>query len=110
MYKSKFIISMAIFSVFMITTSIIKTKARLVEKKIENYEKNISIIKNNLYESQLDYFYLSSPEGIVKKINEFSDIDYTTMKHSNIYLSLDHFFLNQKKLSKSYIYERKIQK
>jgi hypothetical protein len=52
----------------MVLTSIIKTETRKIEKSILFFEKNIALMQNNLYEAQLDYYYLSSPESIYKKI------------------------------------------
>ena len=68
MLNKKILFSFLIFSIFMVTTSIIKNKTRIIEKNIFNYQKKIANLKNNLYELQIDYFYLSSPESIEKKL------------------------------------------
>ncbi len=43
MFKTKFIISSIIFIIFLTTTSIVKNKTRVLEKKITNL--NISILE-----------------------------------------------------------------
>jgi cell division protein FtsL len=91
MTKKKLFISIAIFSFLMILTSIIKTQTRIMEKNISSYEKKISNLRNSLYESQLDFYYLSSPSSISEKINNYSNDDYETIEYSNIYFSLDQF-------------------
>lgn len=100
MPKTKLFLSVVIFLFFMILTSIIKTQTRLVEKDIISHKKEISNLKDNLYELQLDYHYLSSPLVISKKINEYSNEDYLIMDISNIYLSFEEFLFQQKKISK----------
>ena len=92
----------------MVVTSIIKTQTRLVEKNINIYKKQISILSNNLYELELDYHYLSSPEILEKKINHFSDEVYITMDYSKIYLSLEQYLDEKIKTTKSYKNEKKI--
>ena len=68
MFNKKIIFSLIVFIFFMIVTSTIKNGTRIIEKNIYNNQKRISILKNNLYELQLDYSYLTSPELISQKI------------------------------------------
>ena len=110
MYNKKIFISLIIFSILLFTTSIIKTQTRLIEKNIKFYEKKISNLENNLYEIQLDYYYLSSPDNISKKILEYGNGEYSSIKYSEIYFSLDQFINQQKKTSKSFNYEKKNKK
>ena len=49
-------------------TSIVKNKTRVIEINIEQYNKKISKIEKNLYESQLDFYYLTSPSLLKKKL------------------------------------------
>ena len=81
-------------------TSIIKNKTRIIEKNIFKIENKISDIEKNLYESQLDYYYLTSPKLLKKKLEFLSDEDYVHMKFSKIYLSYKNFLKNQKKITK----------
>lgn len=100
MPKAKLFLSIIIFLFFMILTSIIKTQTRLVEKDIILHKIEMNQSKNNLYELQLDYHYLSSPLVISKKINEYSNENYLVMDISNIYLSFEEFLYQQKKVSR----------
>ena len=68
MFKTKFIISLSIFVIFLTITSIIKNETRLFEKEILTLIKNF-YQKKNINEAQLEYYYLSSPEETEKKIN-----------------------------------------
>ena len=110
MFRKKIIASFLIFSILMIITSYIKTQTRIIEKKILSYEKKISNTKNNLHEAQLDFFYLSSPEYISKKIQEYSDEEYTSIKYSNIYFNLEQFLKEREKLTVINKNEKKFKK
>ena len=54
-------------------TSVIKNKTRIIEKNILMYEEKITRLENNLYEAELDYYYLSSPKIIQTNIIEHSN-------------------------------------
>ena len=110
MFNKQLFISLIIFSVLMIFTSMIKTKTRIIEKNILIYEKKIANLQNNLHESELDYYYLSSPEVITKNIIEYSNEEYSSIDYSRIYFSLDQFLNEKKKTTKSFINEKKIKK
>ena len=62
----KFFISITIFSIMLFLTSIIKNKTRIIEKNIFKLENKIADIEKNLYESQLDFYYFTSPKIITK--------------------------------------------
>ena len=81
-------------------TSITKNKTRIIEKNIFKYENKIADIEKNLYESQLDYYYLTSPKLLKSKLEFLSDADYVHMEFSRIYLNYNHFFKNQKNITK----------
>ncbi len=81
-------------------TSIIKNKTRIIEKNIFKIENKISDIEKNLYESQLDYYYLTSPKLLKSKLEFLSDVDYVHMEFSKIYLNYKHFLKNQKNTTK----------
>ena len=110
MFNKKLFISLTIFSILMIFTSIIKNQTRLIEKNIYKHEKKISNLKNSVYEAQLDYYYLSSPEIISNNLIEYSDTEYSSIKYSKIYFSLNQFLDSQTKSTKSFIHEKKKQK
>ena len=110
MFNKKLFVSLVIFSTLMVFTSIIKTKTRLIEKNINFNEKKIAILENEIYESQLDYYYLSSPDYLTKKIIEYSNEEYLSIKYSRIYFTLDEFLEGQKNTVKYTKNEKKIQK
>ncbi len=98
-FNLKLIISILIFSILLITTSMIKTKTRIIEKRIYKIDKEILNLKRDLHETQLDFYYLSSPEILSQKINEFSDIKYSEMDFSRIYLNFKNFTDLKKKIT-----------
>lgn len=100
MPNKKFLISIFIFSSLLFCTSIIKNKTRVIEKNISYYEKKIFKLEKELYESQLDYYYLSSPEKLQEKISFLTNDNYQHMDYSKIYLDIQSFISDQKKLSK----------
>lgn len=110
MPRLKFLSSLAVFILFMIFTSIIKNQTRIIEKNITKYQNKVINIESNLHEVQLDYYYLSSPENLSKKIRLFIDEEYIPMHYSKIYLSYEIFKKNTQKTTKSYSNEEKSSK
>ena len=100
MFKLKFIISAIVLVSFLIFTSTIKNKTRVIEKNIKSYEKKISYLEKELYESQLDFYYLTSPKILQEKISFLTNEEYNFMNISKIYLNINNFFEDQKKISK----------
>ena len=100
MHRTKFIISIIIFSFLLFYTSTIKNNTRVIEKDIISYEKKISKLKKDLYESQLDFYYLSSPKILQEKISFLTNDLYQAMSFSKIYLDYYDFILDQKKFTK----------
>ena len=68
MLKTKFIVSLLTFSFLLFFTSVIKNKTRVIEKKIVLAETNINNLKQSLNESQIDFFYLTSPKILKEKL------------------------------------------
>ena len=99
MYKMNLIISISIFSILLGVTSAIKNKTRIVEKNIYKIDRKIAAVKKDLHETQLDFFYVSSPSYLSKKINELSFIEYFPMDFSRIYLSYNDFTESQNKIT-----------
>ena len=100
MPSTKLIISILVFSFLLFCTSIIKNKTRVIEKDIISYNKKIFNLEKELYESQLDFYYLTSPKILEKKISFLTSDQYRYMNISKIYLDYNNFILDQKKLSK----------
>jgi len=88
--------------VLMVLISILKTQTRILEKNIFSYKKKIDKLENNLYEAQIDYYYLSSPSSISKKIQNHTDNNYQSISYSEIYFSIDQFLRDQNKTTKIY--------
>ena len=80
-------------------TSIIKTQTRIIEKNILKIEKKISIIEHDSHETELDYFYLSSPSSLSKRIKQLDLTEYQPMDFSKIYLTFNDFLKSHKKIS-----------
>ena len=85
MFKTKFIISTAIFVIFLIITSAIKNQTRVIEKKISNLSLKILFKKKNINEAQLDFYYLTSPAEIEKKLSIIGFDNYKPIRYSNIF-------------------------
>jgi len=99
MINLKVLISIFVFSMLLVLTSTIKTKTRVIEKKIHKIDRKIAAIEKDLHETQLDYFYLSSPNILSKKIKDLSFVEYIPMDFSRIYLNYKDFIDSQKKIT-----------
>ena len=111
MFKMKFIIASSIFISFLLVTSIIKNKPRVIEKNISNLSKIILIKTKDINEAQLEFHYLTSPAEIEKKLSIIGFDNYKPIKYSNIFFDISDFTEIQNKISNlENIYEKKIQK
>ena len=99
MFRTKFIISISVFVTFLIVTSVIKNKTRVTEKQISNLKKIILIKEKNLNEAELDFYYLTSPEELEKKLNLIGFNNYEPIKYSNIYFNISDISEIQSKIS-----------
>tara|TARA_Y100000768_G_scaffold365173_1_gene326219 strand:- start:20919 stop:21257 length:339 start_codon:yes stop_codon:yes gene_type:complete len=107
MFKTKLIISITIFIIFSVVTSVVKNKTRVIEKKIVNLKTKISIKKNDINESQLDFHYLTSPSEIEIKLDIIGFDKYKPIKYSNIYFNIDDFTRVNNKITNSKILNEK---
>ena len=111
MFKTKFIISISLFVSFLVITSAIKNETRLIEKKISNLKERVLLKEQDINETQLDFYYLTSPAEIEKKLNLIGFENYQPIEHSKIFHNLISFDSIQKKTSDlKKFYEKKIQK
>ena len=111
MIKLKIFFSIFIFSLLLLGTSFIKNETREIEKKIYKIRKEISLKKRDLNESQLDYYYLTSPSMIEEKIEHLDNKEYVIMDYSKIFLSMsDYLKIQNKVVIKGTNNEKKIQK
>ena len=85
MFNTKFIISTTIFVTLLIVTSAIKNKTRILEKKITNINFKILSKKKDVNEGQLDFYYLSSPKEIEKRISTIGFSNYQPISYSKIF-------------------------
>ena len=97
MFKKPLTISLVIFFVLLIATSVIKNKTRNIEKNIKKLNKEISILDVQLRDSKTDFVYLSTPERLRNKILQLSNEEYISFDYSKIYLSLEKFLDNKSK-------------
>ena len=111
MFNSKFIVSATIFITLLIVTSTIKNKTRILEKKITNLNIKILSKKKDVNESQLDFYYLSSPSEIEKRLDLTGFNNYHHIVHSKIFFKISDFTKIESKISTlKNLNEKKIQK
>ena len=99
MFKLKIVIPTIIFLILLIITSIIKNQTRTIEKKLLKISKNIALQEKDINESQLDFYFLTSPAEIEKKIKILGQNEYLPIQNSNLFLNLSNFTGIQKKIS-----------
>ena len=90
MFKIKILLSIIIFSFLLFGTSIIKNKTREIEKKIINLNNKNNLKIKDLFESQVDFSYLTSPSMIETFISQTDD-QYIPMQFSKIFLNMKDF-------------------
>ena len=99
MSKTKLIMSITIFVTFLLITSAIKNKTRIIEKQISYLDKGIFIKEKNVNETELDFFYLTSPTELEKKLNLIGFNNYKPIQYSNIYFNISDLSKIQNKTS-----------
>ena len=111
MFKTKLITSLLVFFIFLIITSIIKNKTRVIEKQIFNLKTKIFSKEKDLNETQLDFYYLTSPREIENKLNIIGFHNYQPIEHSKIFYSITDFINIEKKITNlRNLNEKKIEK
>ena len=111
MFKKKFIITSCIFISFLIVTSTIKNKTRVIEKNISNLSTIIFNKTKNINEAQLDFHYLTSPAEIEKKLKIIGFDNYQPIKYSRIFFNISDLTEIQNKISNlKNTHEKKTQK
>ena len=99
MIKIKFLFTIFVFSFLLTITSIIKNQTRIIEKNIYKVDRKILVLKKDLSETELDYFYLSSPNNLSNRTKDLALIDYVPMDFSRIYLNYNDFLDSKKKIT-----------
>ena len=111
MFNSKLFFSLAVFTFFLILTSLVKNQSRIIEKQIKGLNINIITKEKNISEAEMEFSYLSSPNKIEKKFNRRDLEKFEPIKYSNIFYDLHDFNTLKKKLSNLInIDEKKIRK
>ena len=111
MFKTKIIISITVFVIFLVVTSAIKNKTRIIEKNISSLNAKILIKSKNINEAQLDFFYLTTPAKIENKLNIIGFHSYNPIKYSSIYFNIDDFTRLQNSTSNlKFLHEKENQK
>ena len=64
MLKLRVIIPAIIFLILLFVTSIIKNQTRIIEKKLYKLNTKIILKEKDINESQLDFYFLTSPAEI----------------------------------------------
>ena len=105
-FNKKKTIIFLIYASFFISIPIIKNESRLIEKKIKHHKSEILFLEKNLSVANLEFQYLTSPEILKNKVIKNIDIDYNSLKSSQIYLNFDDFINKQKKITKILINEK----
>ena len=91
MFNRPLIFSLSVFLFLMIFTSLVKNNTRNIEKNIEKLNTEVSILKNELLNEEMDFIYLSSPDKLEKKILSLNRKKYSTYDFSRIFLSTEEF-------------------
>ena len=91
MLNKKLIISSVIFVLLLLIISTIKNKTRIIEKKILNLNTQILIKKKDVNETQLDFYYLTSPLEIEKRLIIIGLENYQPIVHSKIFFDISDF-------------------
>lgn len=99
MFKTKFIISTIIFITFLIVTSFIKNKTRIIEKQILSLNNTILSKKKDVNEAQLDFYYLTSPAEIESRLELIGFNNYQPIAYSKIFFDISDFINIEKKIS-----------
>ena len=99
MFRPKIILTTIIFLILLIFTSVIKNQTRIIEKKLYFLNKAIVLKEKDINESQLDFYFLTSPSEIEKKIKILGLNNYSPIEKSKLFLSFYNFSNIQKNLS-----------
>ena len=107
MFNFKLIVSVSFFVVLLTITSIIKNQTRIIEKKLYKLNAKINLKEKDFNESELDFYFLTSPSEIEKKIKKIININYEPIKSSKIFLNFSNFSDFQSKISDLYLKNEK---
>ena len=101
MFNRPLLLSLSTFFILMIFISLIKNNTRNIEKNIKQLNTEISILKKDLLNAEIDFIYLSNPENLIQHL-EISREHYTNFDHSRVFFSINHFMSQDSKETKFY--------
>jgi hypothetical protein len=99
MFNLKIFIPTIIFLFLLIITSFVKNQTRIIEKNLYKLNKKIALKTKDINESQLDFYFLTSPGEIEKKIKNLDQNKYFPINHSKIFSDFSNFKKIQKQIS-----------
>ncbi len=102
MFKKSVIISLSVFFILMIFTSIVKNNTRNIEKNIEKLAGEVSVLEKELADASIDFIYLSTPERLRKKLADLTNTKYFSYDYSRIFLSTKDFIRYTSQETKSF--------
>ena len=100
MFNKNLMMSLTVFLIFMIFTSMVKHKTRNFEKEINTLNKEITFLRKELKDAKTDYVYLSSPAQLQKYLLILNFKDYFSYDISRIFKSTDQFIIFKEKQTK----------
>ena len=102
MFKKSTIISLSVFFILMIFTSVVKNSARNIEKNIDSLNHEISALEKQLNDAKIDFVYFSSPEKLRESLSDFEKKNYLSFDYSRIFLSTEEFLSHSLKKIKNF--------
>ena len=106
MFKKSITISLSIFFILMIFTSIVKNNTRNIEKNIGKLGREVSILEKELADSKIDFIYLSTPEKLREKLTDLNNTKYLSYDYSRIFLSTKDFINHTSQETKNFKREK----
>ena len=85
MFRLKYVISTTLVIILLTITSVIKNQTRILEKKLSKLNKEINLKEQDINESQLDFYFLTSPAELEKKIKTIGLNNYSPIENSKIF-------------------------
>ena len=80
------ILILAILTLGLISTSVIKNRTRVLEKELSKLNNEIKIFEVNLKEASLDFEYLTTPKNISNLSRSYLDEDFFHYKKSQMHV------------------------
>ncbi len=94
MFNRPIIILFSIFFLLILSASVIKNKSRNLEKEIFKLKSDILLLEKHINDAEVEYIYLSSPEILIKNLDQLNKNQYSTQKPNRIFYSTDQFVQN----------------